>query len=173
LIRDAHLYHVSNRPDGVHWDGVEYWDPVRKRGVVYAFRGSIANEAEHRFVLAGLEPLRRYRLHFEDGTSSDRETTGAELMKSGLAVSLSEPFSSELIFLKESDARGHTLEEHQIRQRLETGKRRRLDPQLDVSEVSDRCGFSNPAYFVSVFKKQMHCTPRADASQPETMEQAH
>ena len=29
LIRDARLYHVSDRPDGVHWDGIEYWDPVR------------------------------------------------------------------------------------------------------------------------------------------------
>jgi len=25
LIRNAQLYHVSPRPDGVHWDGMEYW----------------------------------------------------------------------------------------------------------------------------------------------------
>ncbi len=36
-----------------------------------------------------------------------------------------------------------------------------LDPRLHVSEVADRCGFCNPAYFASVFKKYMHCTPRA------------
>jgi AraC-like DNA-binding protein len=35
-----------------------------------------------------------------------------------------------------------------------------------VSEVADRCGFCNPAYFASVFKKYMHCTPRAYASNP-------
>ena len=26
LIRDAELYHVSERPDGIHWDGMEYFD---------------------------------------------------------------------------------------------------------------------------------------------------
>lgn len=25
LIRDTRLYHASDRPDGAHWDGVEYW----------------------------------------------------------------------------------------------------------------------------------------------------
>ena len=61
---------------------------------------------------------------------------------------------------------GNTLEEYLIRQRLELGKRLLLDPRLHVAEVADRCGFCNPAYF-SVFKKYMHCTPRAYASQPQ------
>ena len=104
LIRDARLYHVSTRPDGVHWDGVEYWDPMRGRGVVYAFRGSFENEAEHRFVLAGLEAAKRYRLHFEDGSSPDREATGRELMEAGLAVQLRGPLSSELVFLEATGA---------------------------------------------------------------------
>jgi len=62
---------------------------------------------------------------------------------------------------------GQTLEEYLIRQRLEMGKRLLLDPRLHVAEVADRCGFCNPAYFASVFKKHMHCTPRAYASQPQ------
>lgn len=62
---------------------------------------------------------------------------------------------------------GHTLEEYLIRQRLEMGKGLLLDPRLHVAEVADRCGFCNPAYFASVFKKYMHCTPRAYASQPK------
>ena len=62
---------------------------------------------------------------------------------------------------------GHTLEEYLIRQRLEMGKRLLLDPRLHVAEVADRCGFCNPAYFASVFKKYMHCTPRAYANQPQ------
>jgi len=61
---------------------------------------------------------------------------------------------------------GQTLEEYLIRQKLEMGKRLLLDPRMHVSEVSDRCGFCNPAYFASVFKKYMHCTPRAFANQP-------
>jgi AraC-like DNA-binding protein len=62
---------------------------------------------------------------------------------------------------------GHTLEEYLIRQRLEMGKRLLLDPRLHVAEVAELCGFCNPAYFASVFKKHMHCTPRAYASQPQ------
>src|ERR1035437_4248527 len=62
---------------------------------------------------------------------------------------------------------GQTLDEYLICQRLEMGMRLLLDPRLHVSEVADRCGFCNPAYFASVFKKYMHCTPRAYASQPQ------
>lgn len=62
---------------------------------------------------------------------------------------------------------GHTLEEYLIRQRLEMARRLLLDPRLQVAEVADRCGFCNPGYFASVFKKYMHCTPRAYASQPQ------
>jgi AraC-like DNA-binding protein len=62
---------------------------------------------------------------------------------------------------------GHTLEDFLIHQKLEMGKRLLLDPRLHIAEVADRCGFCNPAYFASVFKKHMHCTPRAYARQPQ------
>ncbi|MGA2808482.1 MAG: alpha-galactosidase [Terracidiphilus sp.] len=105
LIRDARLYHVSDRPDGVHWDGVEYWDPARATGVVFAFRGTVPDQAEHRFVLAGLDAKKHYRLHFQDGTAPDTVATGGQLMGPGLAVKLAEPLSSELIFVDEAAAR--------------------------------------------------------------------
>jgi hypothetical protein len=85
----------------VHWDGVEYWDPAQGKGVIYAFRGSVADEAEHRFVLAGLRAEKRYRLHLEGGSQPDREKTGNELMSDGLPVHLQNPLSSELVFLDE------------------------------------------------------------------------
>jgi alpha-galactosidase len=100
LIRDADLYHVSERPDGVRWDGLEYWNPARKVGVLYAFRGSVANEAEHRFVLAGLNAGTRYKLHFVDGSVGDREALGSELMGPGLTVMLKDPLSSEMVFIQ-------------------------------------------------------------------------
>jgi AraC-like DNA-binding protein len=62
---------------------------------------------------------------------------------------------------------GQTLEEYLIRQRLEMSKRLLLDPRLQVAEVAYLCGFCNPAYFSSVFKKHMNCTPRAYARQPQ------
>jgi alpha-galactosidase len=101
LIRQAELFHISERPDGVHWDGMEYWDPAQKKGEVFAFRGAGKDEPEHRFVLAGLDPQKRYRLHFEDGSSPDAAVTGQHLMSSGLTVALPLPLSSELISLLE------------------------------------------------------------------------
>ena len=83
----------------MHWDGMEYWDPARGEGVVFAFHGSEAGEPEHRFVLSGLNVKSIYRLHFEDGTSPDATFSGQELMTSGLPVVLREPLSSELIFV--------------------------------------------------------------------------
>jgi len=101
LIRSADLYHISPRPDGVHWDGVEYWDRVAGRGVVYAFRGSAPDEARHAYVLQGLRADRSYQLQFEDHAAPDRVMSGRELMMSGFAVTLPLPESSELVFVQE------------------------------------------------------------------------
>jgi hypothetical protein len=101
LIRDGRLYHISPRPDGTHWDGVEYWDPDTRRGVVFAFRGSIKDEPEHYFVLAGLDPQKSYNLHFEDATAADWKIRGVELVTSGVRVHLDQPLSSELVFIEE------------------------------------------------------------------------
>lgn len=98
-IRDANLYHVSPRPDGVHWDGIEYWDPERKRGVVYAFRGTTDTENTHSFVLQGLDPAAQYSLQFHD-IGKSQTATGRQLMSGGLNVALDLPNSSELIFIQ-------------------------------------------------------------------------
>jgi alpha-galactosidase len=100
LIRDASLYHVSARPDRFHWDGEQYWDSDRQRGVVYAFRGTIEAEKTHSFVLEGLEPSTRYRLKFYDHTSPDRTVMGHELMSRGQKVTLPLANSSELVFVE-------------------------------------------------------------------------
>jgi AraC-like DNA-binding protein/ligand-binding sensor protein len=63
-----------------------------------------------------------------------------------------------------------TLEQFLVRQRVELAKRALLDPRLNVGEVAERCGFCNPAYFASVFKKYVKCTPREFASQPQRWE---
>lgn len=65
---------------------------------------------------------------------------------------------------------GMTLEQFLIRQRVELAKKALLDPRLNVAEVADRCGFCNPAYFASVFKRYVKCTPREFASQPHRWE---
>jgi alpha-galactosidase len=102
LIRDADLYHVSPRPDGLHWDGIEYFNANRRSGVVYAFRGSTATEGQHTFQLQGVRPGSSYRLHFVDQSAPDQSISGRKLLDSGLTVVLSLPQSSELIFLEET-----------------------------------------------------------------------
>jgi alpha-galactosidase len=101
LIRDADLYHISPRPDGVHWDGIEYFNPQDGQGVIYAFRGSIATERSHTFRLRGLSAAKRYQLQFHDHFSPNRVVSGRDLMQKGLTVNLSLPISSESIFLHE------------------------------------------------------------------------
>ncbi|HEY6447612.1 MAG TPA: alpha-galactosidase [Acidobacteriaceae bacterium] len=98
LIRDAQLFHISPRPDGLHWDGMEYYAAALHRGVVYAFRGSAPDEPVHQYVLAGLDPHSSYQLHFQDGSSPDATASGRDLMNGGLRVALPEPLTSELVF---------------------------------------------------------------------------
>ena len=101
LVRDADLFHISARPDGIHWDGIEYWDQERKRGAVYVFRGSSEAENSHAFLLLGLDAAARYQIRFHDHSSSDRRVSGRELMERGLRVSLPVPNSSEIVFVGE------------------------------------------------------------------------
>ena len=103
FIRDADLFHVSQRPDGVHWDATEYVNSPLGRGVLYAFRGSNETERTHRFQLRGLQPGKLYRLHFQDHSSGDATVRGTELLTEGLEVSLPHPNSSELIFFQRID----------------------------------------------------------------------
>jgi alpha-galactosidase len=103
LIRDAGIYHIAPRPDGGHWDGMEFFDRRRGRGVIYAFHGSSQTEVEHTFMLAGLLPDKNYLLRFHDHSASDRVVRGRDLLASGLTVKLPVPNSSELIFIEETE----------------------------------------------------------------------
>jgi alpha-galactosidase len=100
LIRSANLYHVSDRPDGVRWDGMQYFDHESGQGALYAFRGTTADEPVHRFVLKGLDASASYELSFEDGSSPRAVMRGADLMSAGVTVQLPEPESSDLIYLQ-------------------------------------------------------------------------
>jgi alpha-galactosidase len=101
LIRNADLYHISSRPDGVQWDGIEYFDPKTRQGVVYAFRGSTKSESTHRFVLKGLQSEAKYQLHFHDHSSPDHTVSGRELLTTGLNMSLPDPQNSDLVLFEE------------------------------------------------------------------------
>ncbi len=101
LIRNANVYHIFPRPDDVVWDGVEYYDPASKKGVVYIFKPNSTINAQ-RIKLKGLNPKFTYKLTFEDGTNASSVLSGDTLMKSGVNVSLNGTFISELMFIEKN-----------------------------------------------------------------------
>ena len=102
FIRDADLYHISDRPDGVRWDGIEYFDTKQNKALVYAFRGSAPDSHQHTFPMRGFDPARRYSIHFQDGSAADRVEKGEDLLRQGLTIDLPYPESSELILIEEA-----------------------------------------------------------------------
>ncbi len=100
LIRQANLYHASDRPTAEHWDGIEYFDPSSQRGVLFAFHGTATDEPSHTFPIKGFLPHNSYRVTFQDHTSQSYTTGGALLMQSGITVHALSPNSSELVFLQ-------------------------------------------------------------------------
>jgi alpha-galactosidase len=99
LIREADLYHVSDRPDGVHWDAMQYFDPRSGQGVLFAFHGKGADEPEHTFHLKGLEASAKYAMSAEDGTIQSAEFTGGELATKGIRLQLP-PETSEIVHIQ-------------------------------------------------------------------------
>lgn len=100
LIRDAALFHIAARPDGVGWDGIEYFDSKKQRGALYAFRGTTKVEIKHRFVLRGVDATSRYQVRFHDHSSVDRVVNGDQLLTSGIVVDLPKSNSSEIVFFE-------------------------------------------------------------------------
>ncbi|HEY5914354.1 MAG TPA: NPCBM/NEW2 domain-containing protein [Verrucomicrobiae bacterium] len=100
LIRSANLYHIFPRPDDQHWDGVEYYDPVSRKGAIYVFRphSPIQTQAVK---LRGLDAKASYWLWAQDGAISPATRNGAELMQSGLNVELPQPLTSDILCLQE------------------------------------------------------------------------
>ena len=99
LIRSADLYHVANRPDGIYWDGMEYFDPATQAGALFAFHGSTATETSHTYKLKGLSAGHTYQITFHDGTSASYSASGDELMTRGITVRSAMPDSSEIVII--------------------------------------------------------------------------
>lgn len=102
LIRNGNLYHILPRPDGVHWDGLEYYDPdsnAEITGMVLLWKPSNRDGAHKTVTLRGLDPDASYRLTFEDRKEQNATYTGAQLMNEGLTVTIEGDFGSEMIWI--------------------------------------------------------------------------
>lgn len=97
LLREGDLYHAGPRPDGEHWDGMEYYDPARGAGVLFAFRGAAPGDLVFTFKLRGLDAEARYEVRSRDGRFPPQHMRGAELMQQGLPMEMPEIYSSDIV----------------------------------------------------------------------------
>ena len=67
VMLDAQVHRIFPRPNGLHWDGMFYWNATLKKGTVYAFRPN-SERARQIVYLAGLDRARSYRVRGEDGS---------------------------------------------------------------------------------------------------------
>lgn len=101
LIAKGDLYHILPRPVASKWDGIQYFDPKRGKGVVYVFRAN--SELETQTIrLRGLDAHKQYQVCGEDGSVMEGVVSGQTLISKGISVHLPEKDSSDLIFLVET-----------------------------------------------------------------------
>ncbi|PYV45178.1 MAG: hypothetical protein DMG06_03520 [Acidobacteria bacterium] len=102
MLRDVKVHHILPRPDDYHWDGMFYWSPSLKRGTLYIFRPN-NDEVFKRIRLKGLVGGKSYRVRSEDRSVAEGIRIGEELMNVGLKIKLPGKFTSDLIFVEETE----------------------------------------------------------------------
>jgi hypothetical protein len=100
ILRGADVYHILPFPDGVSWDGIQYFNPALNRGSVLLFKPS-ANAPNAKVIkLKGLDENTIYTLTFQDRNDQSTKMNGAELMKHGLSVEgMTGDFATEIIWI--------------------------------------------------------------------------
>jgi hypothetical protein len=101
VLQDAHVHRILPRADGLHWDGLFYWNAAIKKGTAYIFRPN--SEQRHQLIfLAGLDAAKTYKIHGEDASIRAGSFSGAALMNQGIEVRLPDKFSSDLLYVEEA-----------------------------------------------------------------------
>ncbi|MGO8700969.1 MAG: GH36 C-terminal domain-containing protein [Limisphaerales bacterium] len=102
ILRGADVYHILPMPDGVNWDGLEYFNTGINKGSVFLFKPSTkAVDGDSKVIkLKGLERNKRYTLTFQDRTILNCSMTGQELMDAGITVTrMNGDNASEIIWI--------------------------------------------------------------------------
>ncbi len=107
LIKYGDLYHSLGRPDGINWDGTQYYNPDTGKGALFAFKpdpnGTISDT--QRFVLHGLDPKQSYYVWSENGTIPFATYTGKQLAQ-GLDITLEGSYRAEIVYFMATNAAG-------------------------------------------------------------------
>ena len=101
LIREGNLYHISLRPDGVDWDGIQYHDPVKGTGAVMLFKPNSKVDTR-RIVLKGLDRNKTYALTCQDRPEQNVRKIGGALMDQGFDVTMTGQNVSEIVWIEEA-----------------------------------------------------------------------
>jgi hypothetical protein len=89
--------------DGVHWDGLQFYNPDIKRGSVFLFKPGTDVPPNKAIRLKGLNPRGVYTLTFEERTGLNCVRTGSQLMANGIYVSgMIRANASEIIWIEET-----------------------------------------------------------------------
>ncbi len=96
----AEVYHILPIPDGINWDGVEYFNPSLNKGSVLLFKPS-QNAPDSKVIrLRGLNRTATYQITFQDRKGQNRSMTGAELMDKGVEVrGMTGNYASEIVWI--------------------------------------------------------------------------
>ncbi len=96
----ADIYHILPIPDGINWDGIEYFNTSRNKGSVLIFKPSESAPNSKIIKLRGLDKKSIYSLTFEDRKEQNRQMTGADLMDKGIEVKgMNGNYASEIIWI--------------------------------------------------------------------------
>ncbi len=104
LIREANFYHTLPRPDGIHWDAVQYgYDILPENGIggaLFIFKPSTEDGNEKHVGIRGLNPDFTYRADFYERKDQSFIATGRELLENGITVTINEDIGSEIVFFE-------------------------------------------------------------------------
>ena len=97
LIRDANLFHILPRPDGINWDGIEYYDPAKRVGAIMLFKPHQDGGDHMDIILKGLDADCSYSFEFIDRPEQNMILAGDEAMNNGLSVYMTGVLVTEIV----------------------------------------------------------------------------
>ena len=96
----ADVYHILPAPDGINWDGIEYYNTSLNKGSILLFKPSESVASSKVIKLRGLEKTKKYTLTFQDRIEQNSVKSGAELMTNGIEVKgMTGSYASEIIWI--------------------------------------------------------------------------
>lgn len=105
LIRHANLYHTLPRPDGIHWDGMQYGmdhsvNGNNIHGAAFIFKPSDQDGDSKHITIRGLCPDAIYKADFYERKEQSFVASGKEIMEKGITVHMDGTPGSDIIFFE-------------------------------------------------------------------------